>query len=203
MLTLLYVGSESCHNCTEFEPEWDKLAENLRGRGVENIPLSLEKIKKRSHTEFPPALQETVTFYPFIMLLPTDYYRNNVEKQEVLVGEVLYAYKKMNGGNLEYRVCRDTQDSPSMRYPRTAEGILSWIEDVGLTAIVNLAPRYYPDVLLPVAKPVQQRALKVIDWNGEKTRFSRDVLLFPSLHKVYELTSGGTVLHRRIRNNHD
>jgi hypothetical protein len=119
------------------------------------------------------------------------------------VGEALYAYKKMVNGRLEYRFCENVQDSPSMRYPRTAEGIQSWMEDLAIEAVKTLAPRYYPEILESIGKTLRQRNLKVVDWQAEKERFSKDMLLIPSLNKSYKMSSGGVVIHQRIRNTHD
>jgi hypothetical protein len=203
-LTLLYVGSENCHNCTSFDPEWKKIEDLHKEGKLKHLSVDLKKIKIEPHAQLPPALRETVSFYPFILLLPTRYYQENSDREDfVLVGEALYAYKKMVNGRLEYRFCENVQDSPSMRYPRTAEGIQSWMEDLAIEAVKTLAPRYYPEVLESIGKTLRQRNLKVVDWQAEKERFSKDMLLIPSLNKSYKMSSGGVVIHQRIRNTHD
>lgn len=199
VLTLLYVGSSGCINCKAFEPEWDKLV-RLQTQGRLWGPRKLEVDK---HLDLPPALRDVVSFYPFIMVIPTRHLQENMKAGGMLVGEVFYAYKVLTNGVLEYRFCENVQDSPSMRYPRTAEGVQSWLEDVGIEAIGNLAPRYYPEILDFTSKRLRLRNLKMIDWRAEQERFHKDMLLIPSLNKVYKISSGGAVFHQRIRNNHD
>lgn len=204
LLTLLYVGSRGCHNCAAFEQEWEKLVD-LQAQGkLSPMSIELKEMKIDNHFDLPPGLREVVSFYPFIMIIPTRHLQENMNQVGgMLVGEVFYAYKVITNGVLEYRVCENVQDSPSMRYPRTAEGIQSWLEDVGIEAIGNLAPRYYPEILEFTSRRLRLRNLKTIDWRAERERFHKDMLLIPSLNKVYKLSSGGVVLHQRIRNNHD
>lgn len=203
-LTLLYVGSENCHNCSSFDPEWKKLEELHKEGKLAHLLVEPRKMKIRTHEELPVGLRDMVSFYPFIMLIPTRHLREKMDAVgAMLVGEVFYAYKIATKGVLEYRVCEHVRDSPSMRYPRTAEGIQLWMENVGMEAIANLAPRYYPELLEPIAGRIRMRSMPAIDWQGERERFRNDMLLIPSLNKVYKISSGGVVLHQRIRNNHD
>lgn len=202
-LILFYIGSEGCHNCSSFEPEWKKLETLGREGKLDYLSVELKKIKVQNHGELPPALRETVTFYPFLFLVPRQYYLKNENNEEILVGEAFYSYKVMTNGVMEYRFGNDVRDSPSMRYHRTAEGIRSWLEDIGINAINHLAPRYYPELIEPMSKRIRLRRLNPIDWRAEQERFHKDMLLIPSLNKVYKLSSGGVVLHQRIRNNHD
>lgn len=204
--TLLYVGSESCQNCLVFDGEWQKLEDLYLEGKMGYIPLELKKLKIEHHSQLPTGLRDTVSFYPFLFVVPTSYLEANYDREDfVMVGEALYAYKKVVNGKLEYKFCENVNDHPSMRYPRTCEGIMNWINDVALDAMNSLAPRFYPELVDPVTMIIRQRNLRsanYIDWKLESEQFSRDMMLIPSLNREYKISSGGFVLHKRIKNNH-
>jgi len=203
--TLLYVGTSSCPNCRAFEREWEVLRTMERDGGLETLSVRLMEWRVETHSQLPPSLRNTVSFYPFLILVPTYYLEENLEGDVVLVGEALYAYKKISEGNLEYKFCENVNDYSSMRYPRTSDGVYNWMDDVGIPAMHSLAPRFYPGLVENMEGVIRQRAMrnaKYIDWKEESERFSEDMMIIPSLDKVYSVVSGGDVIHRRLRNSH-
>jgi hypothetical protein len=201
-LTLVYVGYTGCHNCAVFDPEWKKLENMAEERTLKPSNLELKKYKVNTHAELPPSLQATVSFYPFLLLLPTRYFEEHVGGKEVLVGEVLYAYKKMGEGGLEYKFCENVGDYPSMRYPRTAEGVIRWVVDIGMEAIATLAPRFYPEMEETIVRQRNLAKVKFVDWNSEHQKFVRDMMMIPSLNREYKITPAGEVLYKKVKNTH-
>jgi hypothetical protein len=201
-LTLIYVGYDGCRNCTLFEPEWEGLEKMKREGKLRPKNLELRKFKVRGHAELPPSLQKTVSFYPFLLLLPTYYLENNLGGDSTLVGEALYAYKKIVDGNLEYKFCENVGDYPSMRYPRTAVGVLQWVTEIGLDAIATLAPRFYPEMSDTIIRQRNLAPSKAVDWNLEHDKFSKDMLIIPSLNREYRITPAGGVIIKRVKNTH-
>jgi hypothetical protein len=199
-LTLLYVGTKYCGNCTLFKSEWERV-KNMVSNNTFDIPgvrLELEEHVVGSHDALSPALQNTVSFYPFIMVLPTTYYRENEHKDTVLVGEAMYTYRTIKDGVLQYRLGGSVNDSPNMRYPRTADGIRDWIRNCGLESLQNLSAKHYDNMSfeVPVGEqlPLQMRSLQLTDFHMD--------MFIPPLNKEYQVVPGGMVLCRRIMNVH-
>ena len=196
-LTLLYVGTKHCKNCVKFNPDWERLKTmaldgSLHPRGFE---ISLEEYVVTDHSALPLALRKTVTFYPFIMLLPSTYYVKNKDDDEVLVGEAMYTYRRLKDGVLQYNLGTSVNDSPNMRYPRTSEGIVDWIRSCGIESLKTLSPRYYDNMNFEVDEgPIHMRGIKLENYDLE--------MFIPPLNKEYMVVPGGMVLCRRILNVH-
>jgi hypothetical protein len=197
-LTLLYVGTNHCGNCLKFKPEWEELTTMVK-RGSYEIPgveLSLEELVVSEHSALPLALQNTVTFYPFIMLLPSSYYQTNKDEELVLVGEAMYTYRRITDGVLQYRLGNSVNDSPNMRYPRTSEGIIDWIKTCGIESLKALSPRYYNNMSFEIDdnNRIQMRAIKMENIELE--------MFIAPLNKEYRVVPGGMVMCRRLLNVH-
>jgi hypothetical protein len=165
---------------------------SLHPRGFE---ISLEEYVVTDHSALPLALQKTVTFYPFIMLLPSTYYVKNKDDDEVLVGEAMYTYRRLKDGVLQYNLGTSVNDSPNMRYPRTSDGIVDWIRSCGIESLKTLSPRYYDNMNFEVDEgPIHMRGIKLENYDLE--------MFIPPLNKEYMVVPGGMVLCRRILNVH-
>lgn len=199
-LTLLYVGTSHCGNCHKFFPEWQKLKTMVSENkvNISGIEIELVEYMVVSHDLLPISLQNTVMFYPFLMILPTSYYKKNINEDLVLVGETMYAYRTMKDGVLRYTHGSSVNDSPNMRFPRTTEGILDWIRECGIQSLQTLSVKYYPEINfeLPDDKhnALTMRSLILNDMRME--------MFIPPLNKEYLLDSGGMVLCRRVINTH-
>jgi hypothetical protein len=198
-LTLLYVGTEHCINCRSFKPEWLKLTTMIAQDkiNIKGVEITLEDIVVTSHDLLPLALQNTVPFYPFIMILPTEYYKENVNEDIVLVGEAMYTFRTMKDGVLRYVHGSSVNDSPNMRYPRTAEGIVEWIKECGIQSLQTLSVKYYPELSFEIMDDqngLKMRSLPLNDLRME--------MFIPPLNKEYLLDSRGMVLCRRIVSTH-
>jgi hypothetical protein len=208
-LTILFVGTTRCGNCTVFKPEWQRLKECVsKGEclDIKDIDFTLQEYIVSSHEMLPAALGRTVSFYPFVMLVPTDYLEANLHNPDesfVLVGEAMYTYRSMKNGMLSYRLGSSVNESPDMRYPRTADGIVSWVKQTAIQSIQMLAPRYYPEVVLPdnvVDKSGSGLRMKSLVFNDDES--SGMDLYIPSLNKEYRVIPGGAVMCRRVLNVH-
>lgn len=202
-LTLLFVGTTHCGNCVSFKPEWQKLKEGVKNDELLDIPgyeITLQEYIVSSHDALPPAIANTVTFYPFLMLLPTEYLEqnlNNPEENFVLVGEAMYTYRSMTNGKMTYRLGSSVNDSPNMRYPRTAEGIENWVRDSAIKALQVLSVKYYSTIEFPSmeTRRSKMQALPI-------RRDDRMEMFIPPLNKEYRVVSGGLVMCRRVLNVH-
>jgi hypothetical protein len=165
---------------------------------IKGVEMTLEEIIVTSHDLLPLALQNTVPFYPFVMILPTEYYKKNVNEDIVLVGEVMYTFRTMKGGILRYVHGSSVNDSPNMRYPRTAEGIVDWIKECGIQSLQTLSVKYYPELNFEISNDnkdsLTMRSLPLNDLRME--------MFIPPLNKEYLLDSRGMVLCRRIISTH-
>lgn len=200
-LTLLFVGTTHCINCTKFKPEWKKLKDRTPDDGLLSIPgyeFTLREYIVSDHDSLPPPLRNVVTFYPFIMLLPTEYLERNLTNTDdnfSLIGEAIYTYRSLKDGRVTYRLGSSVDDSPNMRYARTAQGIDSWVRESAITSIQMLAAKYYPDIDFPyVDSRTRMRALS----NNET---SLEMFSSP-IGKEYRVVSGGVVMCRRVMNVH-
>jgi hypothetical protein len=207
-LTILFVGTTRCGNCTVFKPEWETLKECYsRGEclNLEGFDFTLTEYIVSSHDMLPSAIRNTVTFYPFVMMLPSDYLEkhiNNPDDDFVLVGEAMYTYRSMKDGKLSYRLGSSVNESPDMRYPRTSEGIISWVKNTAIQSLQMLAPRYYPTIEFTdsiIDKSDRGLRMKSLFIDDEESQMD---LYIPSLNKEYTVVSGGMVLCKRILNVH-
>lgn len=206
-LTLLYVGTFFCGNCKAFSPEWNALKSrcseegNERVLNIEGYTLNIEEYVVNSHDALPTSIMNTVTFYPFIMLLPTKYYRENLNNPDpdfVFVGEAMYTYRSLVNGKIKYRLGSSVNESPNMRYPRTADGILDWIRDSAITSLQVLSVKYYPEItFMDTAVKVNKLTMRAL----ERKQDELDTYI-PTVNKEYNVISGGMVLCRRILNVH-
>jgi hypothetical protein len=197
-LTLLYVGTSHCINCLKFKPEWDMLKTQV-GKGeihIDGVHLTLEEYVVVNHSSLPLSLQNTVSFYPFIMILPTSYFEKHKDDDMVLVGEAMYTYRTMKDGNLQYRLGGSVNDSPNMRFSRTMDGILDWIRTCGMESLKTLSPRYYDNMEFEIrtSEPLMMKAMKMEDVQME--------MFIAPLNKEYKVVPGGMVMCRRIINVH-
>ena len=201
-ITVLYVGTTYCSNCSTFKPEWEKFKTMIAGQKVSipGVELEVEEHVVGSHEALPLPLQNTVTFYPFIMILPSEYYETSLRTADddlVLVGDAMYTYRTMKNGKLQYKLGGSVNDSPSMRYPRTALGIVDWVTECGMTSLQTLAAKYYPEIdfeLPDTNNGLKMRALQTMD--------NRLEMFIPPLNKEYQVVPGGMVMCRRILNVH-
>ena len=211
-LTILFVGTTRCGNCTVFKPEWEILKDRVtKGEGLDfkGFEFTLTEYIVSSHEMLPPALAQTVSFYPFIMLVPTDYLEANLHTPDedfVLVGEAMYTYRSMKNGKMTYRLGSSVNESPDMRYPRTADGIISWVRNTAIQSLQILAAKYYPEIEFPDTVVENTQGGKSSGLRMKSLAFnddSSDVDLFiPPLNKEYTVVPGGMVLCRRILNVH-
>jgi len=207
-LTILFVGTTRCGNCTLFKPEWEKLKDMFSRDeclSFEGFEFTLTEYIVSSHEMLPPAVQNTVRFYPFIMMLPTDYLEaniNNADEDFVLMGEAMYTYRSIKDGKISYRLGSSVNESPDMRYPRTSEGIISWVKNTAIQSLQMLAIRYYPDIEFPDLVIEQTKGglhMKSMKLEDERARLD---IYIPPLNKEYTVIPGGMVLCRRILNAH-
>jgi hypothetical protein len=164
------------------------------------VTLETKEYVVSKHEELPIILQNTVAFYPFIMILPSDYFNSHIEsvsEDEIMVGDAMYTYLTMNNGKLQYKLGSSVNDSPNMRYPRTADGICDWIKDCGIQCLQNLAPRYYPDIPLDFIE-YSRGHLKMMTLAHDKQM----EMFIPPLNKEYRVLSSNMVLCKRILNSH-
>lgn len=208
MLSLIYVGTSFCGNCRNFKKDWAEIKDKLPSSG---LPIEVVEYVVDDHAALPPALEQTVTFYPFLMLTPKKYFEENLnttDRNFILEGEVMYAvksyiYEQTTGKRmLKYEVGRSVSDSPSMRYPRTTAGVMEWLKDVAIPALesmINTGKYENYEIIIRMSglkTMVSQDSLCSMEAN------CRDVfegLQIPSLNKEYSLASNGMVLCRRIR----
>lgn len=193
-----------------FKPEWENLKYRLsRGEclNLKGFDFTLTEYAVSSHDSLPGALARTVTFYPFVMLIPTEYLEHNLHNPDenfVLVGETMYTYRSVKDGRLSYRLGSSVNESPDMRYPRTADGIVSWVKETAIQSLQMLSAKYYPGVEFPDTVVDQsERAgvrMKALGFNEEEHP-DKDIYI-PALNKEYTVVPGGTVLCRRILNVH-
>jgi len=209
-LTLLFIGTAHCGNCVKFKPEWQKLKDEFLKGELLNIPgydFTLQDYVVSDHNALPPALQNIVTFYPFIILIPTDYLEqnlNNTDPTFSLVGEAMYTYRSVKDGKMTYRLGSSVNDSPNMRYARTAEGIDAWIRESAIASLQVLAAKYYPSTDFPDV-PLETSVNKRNNMRMQALARRSDERLemfIPPLNKEYRVVSGGLVLCRRILNVH-
>jgi hypothetical protein len=196
-LTLLYVGTHHCGNCSQFKPEWEKLKTMVLKEDIQwgGVQLDLEEYVVSAHSSLPLALQNTVSFYPFIMVLPTDYFHSHKNDDLVLAGEAMYTYRTMKEGKLQYRLGGSVNDSPNMRFSRTADGIVDWVRTCGIDSLKALSPRYYDNMDFEIntsETSLMMRAMKMDELE----------MFIPPLNKEYRVISGGMVLCKRIINVH-
>lgn len=205
-LTLLYVGTNFCGNCKTFYPEWSQLKAKCLEEGgdrilnIEGYSLNIEEYVVNSHDSLPSSLMNTVTFYPFIILLPTRYYKENLHNPDpnfVFVGEAIYTYRSLVDGKIKYRLGSSVNESPNMRYPRTSAGILDWIRDSAITSLQILSVKYYPGISFTDAIKVNRLTMRAIERKHEELDG-----YIPTINKEYSVISGGMVLCRRILNVH-
>ena len=208
-LTLLFIGTTHCGNCTKFKPEWQKLKDGFLKGDFLNIPgydFTLQDYVVSDHDALPPALQSIVTFYPFIILLPTDYLEqnlNNTDDKFSLVGEAMYTYRSMKDGKMTYRLGSSVNDSPNMRYARTAEGIDAWIRESAIASLQILSAKYYSSIEFPEVASSSTNRRNVLRMQALARKADERLEMFiPPLNKEYRVVSGGLVMCRRILNVH-
>lgn len=198
-LTIVNVSSHGCGNCRSFKPIW----ENIRERIQEDYPgMGVREYTVMRHEELPSSLENTVTFYPFLMVTLTSHLEENLNTTDPsfrLEGEVLYAirctkYDDMGRRIIKYVVGGSADEAPSMRYPRTEQGVMDWIRDIAAPGIENMvAQGIYGDVYGQLKPRIMMNAIT------ENRKMLMDNLNIPSLNKEYMVCPGGRVMCRRIR----
>lgn len=198
-LTIVNVSSHGCGNCRMFKPEWeiikDRIQDEYPGMGIREYTVM-------RHEELPSALENTVPFYPFLMVTLTSHLKDNLTTTDPtfrLEGEVLYAirctkYDDMGRRIIKYVIGGSADEAPSMRYPRTVTGVMEWIRDIAIPGVESMINQgVYGDEVEQPAQRVQMSALT------ENRRMLMENLNIPSLNKEYTVCPGGKVMCRRIR----
>lgn len=198
-ITLVYTGTYGCGNCTRFNREWEAIVSRTGSspKAVEGVRMSFVKYMAHNHSGLPLALQRTVPFYPFLLLVPTQYLDQNINRDVTLVGEAMHAYKKKRSdGEIVYSLCQSVNDSPSMRYPRSEEGVTEWIWEMALDSLSALAPRYYNGLEIPSSVAPATTSLRMSEMN---LSVARELFVLPSVNREYIPLGDDRVLCRKIR----
>jgi len=198
-LTIISVSSHGCGNCRSFKPVWDMIKDRLH----DDFPgMGIREYTVMRHEELPSALENTVSFYPFLMVTLTSHLEENLNTTDPtfrLEGEVLYAircskYDQMGKKMTKYVIGGSADEAPSMRYPRTEEGVIEWIRDIAIPGLENMVNQGIFGDHNQVTRPrIQMSALT------ENRRMLMENLNIPSLNKEYMVCPGGRVMCRRIR----
>lgn len=198
-LTIVNVSSHGCGNCRSFKPEWEGVKERIQEEYPE---MGIRDYTVMRHEELPSALENTVSFYPFLMVTPTSHLEDNLTTTDPtfrLEGEVLYAircakYDDAGRRIIKYVIGGSADEAPSMRYPRTSSGVMEWIGDIAIPGVENMVNQgIYGEVVEQIKPRMQMAALT------ENRRMLMDNLNIPSLNKEYMVCPGGRVMCRRIR----
>lgn len=198
-MTIVNVSSHGCGNCRMFKTDWDAVKTRIQEEYPE---MGIREYTVMRHEELPSALENTVTFYPFLMMTLTSHLEDNLNTTDPtfrLEGEVLYAirctkYDEMGRRAIKYVIGGSADEAPSMRYPRTTSGVMEWIRDIAIPGVESMINQgVYGD---EVDQPVPRTQMSALT---ENRRMLMDNLNIPSLNKEYMVCPGGKVMCRRIR----